>query len=386
MNADGSVKRTAAELVSGVEKPEDKLAALDRFCRTRIRNLASNSLHLSPEERKSIKENHSPGDTLKQSAGWGIDINLLFAALANAAGFEARMARVPDRGDTFFNKGRPTTYFLHSFSVAVKLDEKWTFFDPATPYLERGMLRWQEEAGQALISDPKGGFFAPTQASQPSQSKRERRATFKLLDSGSLEGTVQCTYTGHVAHIHRLRFEDMTPAQQEEDWKESIQARLSTAEISGFEVQNLTETEKPVIVRHKITVPGYANRTGKRFLVQPAFFQRNVAPRFSESKRKWDLYWDCAWAEDDEVVIEMPEGWELDEPVAPASSKLGEVGNYAVEVRKTIDGRKLIYRRRFEWGRDNKLLIHASAYAAVKKVFDFIQEQDGYTVALKAAE
>ena len=57
---------------------------------------------------------------------------------------------------------------------------------------------------------------------------------------------------------------------------------------------------------------------------------------------------------DDEVIIELPEGWDLDEPVAPASSKLGEVGGYAVEVRKTTDGRKLIYRRRFDWGRESR--------------------------------
>ena len=76
---------------------------------------------------------------------------------------------------------------------------------------------------------------------------------------------------------------------------------------------------------HKITVPAYATRTGKRILLQPAFFQRNQSPRFTESKRKWDLYFDYGWAEDDEVVIDLPEGWELDQPIAPVNSKLAFV-------------------------------------------------------------
>jgi Cu/Ag efflux pump CusA len=120
-------------------------------------------------------------------------------------------------------------------------------------------------------------------------------------------------------------------------------------------------------------------------LLQPAFFQRNLPPRFTGSTRKWDLYFDYGWSEDDEVTIDLPEGWELDQPMAPVSTNLGEVGKYAVEVRKTRDGKKLIYRRQFEWGRQNRLLLAAKAYPQVKAVFDFVQEQDGYTIALKAA-
>jgi hypothetical protein len=61
------------------------------------------------------------------------------------------------------------------------------------------------------------------------------------------------------------------------------------------------------------------------------------------------------------------------------------VGNYSVDVRKTVDGRKLIYTRKFEWGYGKRVLLPVAAYATVKQIFDFIQEQDGYTIALKAA-
>ena len=54
-----------------------------------------------------------------------------------------------------------------------------------------------------------------------------------------------------------------------------------------------------------------------------------------------------------------------------------------VKVSKTTDGRKLIYNRQFEFGKDNQILFPAAAYPQIKKVFDFIQEQDGYTVSLR---
>ena len=383
-SADSSVKRTAAELISGIDKDQDKLTAIDRFCRTKIRNIHSGAFAVTAEERKSIKENHSPADTLRQKAGTGSDVDYLFVALANAAGFDARMARIADRGDFFFDKSRPTTYFLEIFSVAVKLNDHWSFFDPSTSYLEPGMLRWQEEGSAALISDPKEGFFTSTQFTEPARSRRAHAGNFKLLADGTLEGTVQYTYTGHPSRLQKSRYQDMTPAKQEEDWKESMKDRLSTAEVSGFEIKDVADPEKPMVVRHKISVPGYATRTGKRILLQPAFFQRNLNPRFTASDRKWSLYFDYAWMEEDDVTIEMPEGWVLDQPIAPNSTKIGDIGSYSVEVRVTTDGKTLLYHRRFDWGRENRLLISSKAYPQLKSAFDFVQEQDGYTIALKA--
>lgn len=383
LKVDDPVKRLSAELTSGATTPEDKLAALDLHCRTKIRNLNNPVFHFTPEERKSFKENHTPGDTLKQGMGTGMDIDLLFAALANAAGFESRMARVANRADAFFSPQRTLMYFLSNFSVGVKVNDHWMFFDPSTPYLERGLIRWQEEGQQALISDPKDGFFVITPYAQPERSKRQRSGVFKLLEDGSLEGTVSYTYTGHVAETEKEHYQEMTPAQQEEDWKDSMTRRLSTAELSKFQMQNATDPLKPVIVTHEVSVPGYATRTGKRILLQPAFFERNLGPRFSESTRRWDIYFDYGWSEEDSVTIEAPEGWVLDQPTAPASSTFGDVGDYTVKLQQTRDGKKIIYSRHFSWGRDLKLLLPAEIYPNVKKAFDFVRDQDNFTVTLK---
>ena len=384
-SADSQVKRTAAELVTGIDKPVNKLAALDLFCRTKIVNASSSASHLTAEQRKTIKENHSPGDTLKQKAGWSMDIDYLFAALANAAGFEARMARIPDRNDTFFDRRRPSWYFIDNFSVAVKVDDQWLFYDPTSRFLEQGMLRWQEEGEPALIVDAKEGFWTNTQHLEPPRTLRRHRGTFKLLDNGTLEGAVEYMYTGHAGRGYKLEYGEMSAAQQEEDWKKSLKDRLSTAEISAFEMKNLDDAMLPLIVKHEVTVPGYATRTGKRILLQPAFFQRNIGPRFTATTRKWDIYFDYGWREDDEVTIDIPDGWELDDPVSPQSTDIQNMGEYKVKVLKTKDGRKLIYQRQFEWGRNMNLLLPVKAYENVKKIFDFVQEQDGYTISLKAA-
>src|SRR4030095_11207575 len=49
-------------------------------------------LYYTDKERKNTKDNKSPSDTLKRGMGSGSDIDLLFGALAKAAGFDARLA------------------------------------------------------------------------------------------------------------------------------------------------------------------------------------------------------------------------------------------------------------------------------------------------------
>jgi hypothetical protein len=139
-----------------------------------------------------------------------------------------------------------------------------------------------------------------------------------------------------------------------------------------------------VVVKHKVSIPGYATRTGKRILVQPAFNQRNVGARFTAKDRKWDMYFPYGWEEDDEVSIVLPAGWELDQALAPQSSKLGGVGVYQAELLVTKDGRTLLYKRKLDWGLTGDVLIPAAAYLQVKKAFDFVQEQDAHTITLKA--
>jgi len=58
-------------------------------------------------------------------------------------------------GVIFFDKNLPNAYFLDPQNIAVNAGGSWKFFNPGYNYIPFGMLRWQEEGEQALITDPK---------------------------------------------------------------------------------------------------------------------------------------------------------------------------------------------------------------------------------------
>ena len=384
---DGEIKKLAAELVSSSPNPEEQLAAIETFCRTKIKNASYQGFSMTAEEREEVyKKNKKLSDVLKRKAGTSGEINELFASLATAAGFEARRARVGDRGNTFFDPRRMTSHFMRATNVAIKMGDLWKFFDPATPYLEPGMLRWGEEGVPALISDAKEGFFVNTPYSGPEKSAKRRIGRFTLKDDGTLEGTVRAQYEGHSGREFKNQYDDKTEAERELDWTEDVKKLFPDAQITNFHMGNVMEPVKPFAVSYTISIPGYAARTGKRILLQPAVFERGYGARFPETERRHDIYFQYAWSEEDDVRIELPESWELDNPTKAPDTSFGEMGGYKTDLRKTTDGRTILYKRLLTFGAKQMTVIPVSAYPQIRKVFDFIHEQDNHVLTLKQAQ
>jgi len=288
LKTNGDVRSTAQSIIAGAATPEDKLHRLFDYCRTNIKNLRGESV--TAEERADASRNKHPADTLRQRAGTGFDINMAFAALATAAGFDARPASLGDRSRGFFHPKDNVPILLSAENIAVKLDGQWRFFDPSSTYVSYGMLRWQEEGEAALVSDAHEPVFIKTPLSPPEKSLRKRVGHFVLSPDGALEGDVRLEFTGHDAVRRKQKLEGEQPAQQVDRLHESFQQRLPGASITGIEVANAGDLEKPLVYRYHVKVPGYAERTGKRLFLRPAFFQFNTPARFVESARKYPVY------------------------------------------------------------------------------------------------
>ena len=377
------VRQMAASLTEGTKTDDEKMERLFTFCRTKIKNTSDDASGLTAEERKKLKENKSPADTLKRQSGDAQDIDLLFAALATAAGYDARIVLAPDRGDLFFDKSIANAYFLEPSNIAVRIGDQWKFYNPGWNHIPVGMLRWQEEGTEALITDPKQPVWTNIPMSPPERSLIKRTAKLKLTEDGTLEGDVEINYSGHVAIDRKEQSDDDTANQREEALKEEIKGRMSTAEVSGIRIENIDDSARPLIHAYHIKIPGYAQRTGKRLFLQPAVFQHGAAPFFSSSERKNQVYFHYAWSESDEVTIDLPAGYSLDNAEAPASFASAPISEYKPSISVTTDGKTLVYKRRFFFGGGGNIIYPVNAYGRLKAYFDELHKQDSHIITLK---
>src|ERR1051325_3915106 len=382
------VKQTAATVSADAKSPDEKLQKIYEFCRTKVTNVNNDASGITPDERKKLKENKSPSDTLKRGMGTAEDIDLLFAALVTASGFDARIALAPDRGDIFFDneiRSIPNSYFVESLNIAVNLEGTWRFFNPGFNYLPFGMLRWREEGEQALVTDPKDPIWVDTPTSEPAKSLVKRRATFKLTEDGAVEGDVQIEYTGHFAVERKEEIDDESDVQREASLKEEIKDQMSAAEVSNVKIENVTDNVKPLVYNYHVRFPAYAQRTGKRLFLQPAFFQFGKGPMFVNASRRYPIYFHYPWSEDDQVEYELPPGFALDNADAPAPFSGGVISDYKPSIAITKDNRKLIYKRSFFFGGGGNVLFPVTSYNQLRTFFDQLNKRDNHTVALKQA-
>jgi len=374
------VKQMAASLTADAKSDDEKLQRLFEFCRTKIKNVNNDASGLTSEERAKVKENKSPSDTLKRGTGSGADIDMLFAALANASGFDARIVLAPDRGDMFFDKGLANGYFIGPQNIAVNAGGKWQFFNPGFNYVPYGMLRWQEEGEPSLITDPKQPVWVMTPMSPPEKSLVKRIAKLTLSEDGTLEGDVSIEYTGHFAIERKEEIDEESDTERETSLKDEIKERMSAAEITNVKIENVTDHVKPLVFSYHVRLPGYAQRTGKRLFLQPAFFQHGVGPLFATTDRKYPVYFHYPWSEDDRVEIGLPKGYALDNADAPAPFGSGSISDYKPSLGVTSDGKTLVYKRTFFFG---GVLFQVETYPLLKNYFDLMHKQDNHSIALK---
>jgi hypothetical protein len=211
-----------------------------------------------------------------------------------------------------------------------------------------------------------------------------RTGKFKLLEDGTLEGFIRVEHNGHQATTRRYDLFTKTPGEREEILKKAWLETVNTAEISDLSIENFNDSSKPYTYSFKVRVPNYAQKTGKRIFLQPGFFEYGTNPLFSSDTRKYSIYFEYPWSENDEIEIELPKNFEADSVDSPgAVNETGGIGGLKINIELAKDSNILKFNRQFFFGAKGNILFPATAYKPLKVLFDSFHKSDTYTISLK---
>jgi hypothetical protein len=277
---------------------------------------------------------------------------------------------------------------LGSSSVAVKVGNDWRFFSPASYFTPYGMMSWIEEDQVAMIPDSKELIWKDIPLSGSERSMEKRSGKFTLQPDGTLVGEGRIEFSGHQAFTHKMLNRGDSQNAREERLKNRIRSTISgSAEIESVSIENVNDPEKPFAYSFKIKVPGYAVRTGRRLFFQPNVFERGSQPRFTANVRKYDVYFPYPYSEQDDVTIDLPAGFKLENADMPGTLKDGQgIGSHESAAGTTNDGKTLKYTRKFSFGNGGFIRFPAGSYAAVKGLFDAFNKADVHQLTLRAEE
>lgn len=386
LKSSNEIKAAAQQAIAGVSAPAEKVTALVAQLHKSVRYMFGPAV--TDSERSEILKkmpsdrDRTAAEIFKSGIGMRDEMNLVFTAMATEAGLDARPARVADWNEMAFSPRYTLSYFLRNSDVAVKIGDGWNVYDVSETTVAPGSLPWRQEGMYALITDPKNPVFLQTASLPGERSLRVRAGTFKLSEDGTLEGEVEETYTGHRAEDRRDDLEDMSPSQLEE-WLDQHATRMFPgADVSNAKWSGKDDTSEPLTIRYHLKVRNFAQATGRRLLFHSNVFARSQASPFSASVRHNPIQFPYAWKEQDQVTIQLPSGFVLDNADRPADLQVGETGNYKVDIRISPAG-LLAVQREFWFGKAGGLIFEVSGYQTLKKVFDEIARRDQHMLALK---
>lgn len=384
LRSNDDVREATTKAVGGATTETDKFLALIRYARANIRDFSSNTV-TEAERAKIIKQRpkdslRTAGDILKSGIANSDELNLVVASMALQAGLEVRPVLVSDRADMDFHPALLEDYFLSSVDLALNVGGEWKVYDVSMRRLPAGMLSWREQGAQALLCDSKQPRFIPVPPSEPEHSLSRRVARLRLSEQGDIEGDVTQEYTGHEAAEQRALFDGETDERRQELVKEQVTERLPKAEVSAVVVNNQDDPEKPLQVNYHIKLDGYAQRTGRRILFAPLFFQKGSTPLFTAAERKYRIDFRHALVEEDSVELDLPAGFSLENAANPGGIDFGKVGSYGLTL--AAGGTKFTAVRSLRFGAGGLLLFLPDMYPNIKATFDEVHRRDNTVFSL----
>jgi hypothetical protein len=358
-----------------------RLQAILEWCRNRIR--------VVPDDRDSLSRLRLNGDAdgsevVRARAGTARGINLAFAALCRAAGFEVRCLKAASHEDVFFDQNWMSPAFLPAQETAVKVGGTWVSFSPQSRYLPWDMLPAEEEGDYALLCDKDSTCFIINPSSPPGASVLARTCELTLQPDGTLAGQLLLAFTGHFNDRIRSELEPGDETLEEVVRRQGLWD-AAEAEVTQIESPNLQRLGEPLRVTANVRIRNHAVPGARRTLLEPAVMRAHMPPKFKAVARTFPVYFEFAYAELDTIRIHPGSAWRLEQAERLRTIAAGGLGRYQASVDSDSSGSTISFVRAMSIATDGKLMYPVSAYEDLRNFFDAVQKRDRVTLSLVPA-
>ncbi len=381
MRKTGEAVAETKRVAGSVDDTFHKIKALyDRA--QEIRNLSYDKTLTSRRmEELKIKDNKNVADVLKRGYGVRSDITRTFAAMARAAGFEAKVVRVVTRDDKIFVKDFCGLYNQFDSELAmVKVDGEDKLFDPATPFCPMGLVRWSCMGSVFLAPSDKPPLFLPTPVYPPDTALTQREIALALDAEGNLTGKVTVTFQGQEALIRRVAH----IGDDETEMKQAFEAEMAEllpvgAKVTLKKLENIDKNTDSVIAHFEVAMEGLATMAGDKMLLPVSPLLGSRRHPFRHAERKHAVYFPYPSREFDDIVVSLPEGLRVETTPEKRKQDLESFGFFLACAPE--DGGKIHAQRDLVVKRS---YFAVDQYKAVKAFFDEVTAGDEELVVLAA--
>lgn len=277
------VKKKTDELLKGVTDETQKISILTHWVAEAIRY---SGISMGRGEGYTL---HKGCMTYTDKCGVCKDKAGMLVTMLRAAGFESypAMTMAGSHIDRI-----PADQFNHSVTVVKRKSGEWVLLDPTWVPGVRELWSSAEQQQEFLMGIPGGADLKSTPISPPENHYWKLVGITKLLDNGTLEGTLTVEAEGQTDAFLRRAFSRTFSSSWEDYFPKLLYAVSPKTKIIEQNFSNPDDISKPFKYTVKYSIPDYAVIT-KDIIYFVPICARNP---FSDKYNSGELYIDTSFA------------------------------------------------------------------------------------------
>jgi len=414
MDRPKAIQREIGRLLSPGDSDDAKLRKI--YARVQSIKQADRGGNKSAKELKqeNLKDNKSVEDVLSRGYAFGHEANLLFVALARAAGFRAFPVLVTSRQTGVFMKDFPDEEQLNAMVVVVQSDRPGVhipmaginnavledmfkqpavsvpgkivqylepqYLDPETPFCPFGLLPWYESGTKGVMIGHGRVQIGQTPYVEARDALTQLDADLELGPQGSIRGKAQLDFQGQEAWAWREWAISSDEVKRQEGLEDYLKAQLPPgATVRLLTASGWDTSEGSLHAQYSVEIPQIAGSTGTRLLLPMSIFHSDGKNPLDSAHRVHPVIFQYPYQRQESVHIQLPPDLTV-EALPPAYKNDQKAAYFEISAEKT-DGGATVHRLL----RLAASEFDVSEYPSLRVFYDRILHGDSQQIVLRKA-
>ncbi|MFN3969082.1 DUF3857 domain-containing protein [Flavobacterium sp.] len=364
LNKTGYFEEDLKAVLAGTTSPEEKIAAIFNFVKSRMNWNDYHGYSCDVGVRKAYQD----------KVGNAAEINLMMTSMFRFAGFEANPVLLSTRGNgiSLFPSRTAFDYVISG----VELNGKVILFDATNKYALPNILpiRDLNWFGRLIRKD---GSSIQIGLMPQFNSKEVVNIMGQINAEGQVKGKVRSQYFDYNAFSYR----DRNSGINNESIVERIEKRNQGLEVSDYDMQNRTDLSKPIVENYAFSTEKNIEIIGDKMYISPFLFFTLEENPFKQETREYPV--DFVFPNQDKYLISLtvPEGYVVETLPQPKAVGLpDDLANFKYNVSNNGTQLQLIYSLDI-----NSAIITPEYYEALKSFFKEVVNKQTEKIVLKKA-
>ncbi len=304
-----------------------------------------------------LQANHA-ADIFRNRYGDCKDKTTLLISMLQVAGIHAYYVPVDDRRD-IVDPDAPSLVGNHMITaIEVPADvqdarlkaiakakdgKRYLIFDPTNERTPVGNLPYYEQGSYGTLSAGAASQVVALPVLEPDTSIKESKGAFTLAVDGTLDGSVDSSYSGSAGANIRYLIKQTDEKERRETWEKVVAQTLPGVTLDSFNLVEPSALDKPIELHYKVTARQYSHQAGPLLLVRPRVVG-SYARAFDDKPRVYPIDLEMTGRWRDSFDITIPAGYIVDETPDPVALDLDFASYHATVSAK---GNVLHYEREY---------------------------------------